>query len=153
MSNTWVVGHNFANGNGNLKNIPGLPATVLKLRVLGYFHGERFYGICPDSAAKGKVKFLIYAGIEHLPKPFPIENETTMMLMDLFVDKHEQISLLMPLSACFSFDHDSDLEPENLKNEAYILTSTVDSKYALADINEPKDMTITILNGDLVVKG
>ena len=73
-----------------------------------------------------------------------------MMLMDLFVNKREQICLLTPLAAHIEFDHATDLKPERLKEHAYELISSIDPEYPLADIKDPEKMTITFLNGILL---
>ena len=152
MSKTWVVGSEFANGNFDTKEIHNFPATVIKVRVMAYFHQKKFYGLCPDSASKGKKVMILDGEIKKLPQPFPIKNQKTIMLLDLFVKDLEFISMLVPLGANFNFNHAKDLTPERLREQAYELNYMIDQKYPFASISEPKFAIITVLNGDLVIK-
>jgi hypothetical protein len=129
-----------------------LPLKLTKYRTLTYIQDEYCYFVDYSCAIIGKVVSFALNERDDLPKPFPVKNTNELYLLDNFLWDNNQFLLIILFMKKEGFQIPEDLKPNKLKKIAKELNDTIDPEYPFKDIIEPKVMTITTLDGKLIIK-
>ena len=129
-----------------------LPLELTKFRTLTFIQDEYCYFLDYSCAIKGKVVSFALNVLHELPKPFPVKNTNELYLLDNFIWDNNQFLLVILFMKREGFKIPEDLKPERLKKIAKELHDSIDQNCPFKDIIEPTAMTITTIDGKLILK-